>query len=74
MGTITAEQTNIYDFLGINEDPLYKKLEDLKEGEMLLLGETLVRKNSHGLYELETRTQHEQAKDVIEFYKKILNC
>ncbi|SFM47613.1 hypothetical protein [Salibacterium qingdaonense] len=46
-------QSNIYDFLNVDQDPLYQNLQSLQTGESYDLDEqTEIHYNTHGLYEV----------------------
>ncbi|WP_017187238.1 hypothetical protein [Alkalibacillus haloalkaliphilus] len=66
------QQTTIYDYIGIETDPVFKKIKHLKEGQSVELGHAIVTKNEFGLYELETKSDHETADDLVDFYNKIV--
>ncbi|GAA0471766.1 hypothetical protein [Alkalibacillus silvisoli] len=66
------QQTTIYDYIGIETDPVYKRIKHLEKGESIKLGHATVTKNEFGLYELETNSEHESAHDLIDFYNKIV--
>ncbi|PBB04605.1 MULTISPECIES: hypothetical protein [Salimicrobium] len=46
-------QSNIYDFLNVDQDPLYQNLQSLQTGESYDLNDhTEIHCNAHGLYEV----------------------
>ncbi|PBB04670.1 hypothetical protein CKW00_12925 [Salimicrobium humidisoli] len=46
-------QSNIYDFLTVDQDPLYQKLRSLQTGDHYHLDDqTEIHYNAHGLYEV----------------------
>ena len=64
-------QTNIYHFLGLDDDPLFKKIKSLKKGETIEVDGILIKRNHFDYYEMETDHAHEHAPDLINIYKKI---
>lgn len=53
------EQTDIYDYLGMNNDPIFNKISSLKIGQAIDLGGVKVLLNTQKLYEVETDFYHE---------------
>lgn len=53
------EQTNIYQYLGEMNDPIFNKISQLELGQTIDLGGVMVSLNTNGLYELETSFYHE---------------
>lgn len=53
------KQSQIYDFLGVVNDPIFKKINELKEDEFINISKLKITLNKQGLYEVETDTQHE---------------
>lgn len=53
------DQSNIYDFLGIESDPLFRDISRLEKGQTLDLGEIKVIFNEYGIYEIATENMHE---------------
>lgn len=53
------EQTHIYNFLGINNDPIFNEILRLEKGRKVDLGGIFIVLNENGLYELETAYHHE---------------
>lgn len=62
------EQIMIYDYLGSNIDPVYKKLSELKNGESFFMDGLNVTHNEFGLYEIATEDTHECYGDMTECY------
>lgn len=70
------EQSHIYDFLGIGNDPIFKKINDLKENETINLSKLKITLNKQGLYEVETDNQHEcfnTKKEVYDGVSKMIS-
>ncbi|MFB4471743.1 hypothetical protein ACDI16_02095 [Oceanobacillus caeni] len=65
------EQTMIYDFLGIDQDPLLQKLRAMDKGQQITVGEMKVRLNKVGLFELITETTEECCSNITKCYYKI---
>ncbi len=53
------EQTHIYDYLGMENDPIFNIIKQLKKGQVIDLGGVIVSLNNNGLYEIETSVDHE---------------
>ena len=53
------EQTDIYDYLGIENDPIFNIINHLKAGQAIDLGGVIISLNNNGLYEMETLVAHE---------------
>lgn len=53
------EQTDIYEFLGMNSDPVFNQISNLKVGQAVELGGVKVLLNNQNLYEVETELYHE---------------
>lgn len=53
------EQTHIYNFLGMNDDPIFNQILRLEKGRKVDLGGIFITLNESGLYELETFYHHE---------------
>ncbi|SDY29294.1 hypothetical protein [Salimicrobium album] len=59
-------QSNIYDFLSVDQDPLYQKIQSLQTGESYDLNDqTEIHCNAHGLYEVIAK-ETEQAFSSLE--------
>jgi len=53
------EQTHIYDYLGMENDPIFNIINHLKIGQAVDLGGVVISLNNNGLYEMETSVDHE---------------
>lgn len=53
------KQTHIYEYLGLENDPVFNKINVLQKGQVVDLGGVIVSLNSKGLYEVETDYYHE---------------
>lgn len=53
------EQTHIYEFIGVDTDPIFNTINSLKRGQVVDLGVVKLSLNQQGLYELETEYHHE---------------
>jgi len=62
------KQSQIYEYLGLDNDPIFKKINDLKEDESINLSELKITLNKQGLYEVETDDKHECFKTKKEVY------
>lgn len=70
------EQTHIYHYLGLDNDPIFNKITQLKAGQAVIIGEIKVLLNKHGLYEVETSARHEcfsSQKQVYDGVSKMLS-
>lgn len=65
------EQTQIYEFLGVDRDPLFYKISNLQVGQAVELGDIRVLLNKQGLYELETEDSHECFRTLSQLYDGI---
>lgn len=65
------QQTCIYDYLNIDEDPLFQLISDLKKDEIVTLGKIEVYYNLHGLYEVVTPESHESSVSVQKCYELV---
>lgn len=71
-----VEQLNIFYEFGLENDPFYCQLLNLKKNEVLSFGNLEVVKNNRGLYEISNNEIHDCFSNVMDCYKKIesLNC
>jgi len=53
------EQSTIYDFLGIENDPIFNIINNLQKGQEINLGGVSILLNQTGLYEMETEFSHD---------------
>ncbi|TCT23370.1 hypothetical protein EDD68_10784 [Melghiribacillus thermohalophilus] len=67
------EQTTIYEFYGLESDPVYQKINNLQPGEELYIEEVIVRKNTNSLFEIETEDLHEPATGEEACYWKLMS-
>lgn len=65
------QQVMIYEYLGRDDDPVYKKISNLNKGETIVLDEMNLSLNSFGLYEISTENEHECFSDMMECYQFI---
>lgn len=65
------EQANIYDFLGVESDPLFNKISRLKKGQAFIAGDVKITLNNHEIYELSTKDEHEGFSNMLDCYKCI---
>ncbi|MEN2465938.1 hypothetical protein [Ornithinibacillus sp. JPR2-1] len=65
-------QTMIYDYLGLDADPFYLKLKQLKKGNQIKLGSLIVHLNNLGIYEVSSNDIHEGFKNITECYQFVL--
>lgn len=65
------EQTDIYDFIGVNYDPVFNQIEQLEMGRTVELGEFIITLNQNGLYELESTNSHECFTTISQVYDSI---
>lgn len=63
------DQSNIYDFLGVESDPLFNKISKLKKGHGFSTGDIKVLLNQYGIYELITADEHEGFLNMLDCYK-----
>lgn len=65
------DQSNIYDFLGIESDPLFNKISKLKKGQRISMGNIKILLNEFGIYELITTDEHEGFSSMLSCYKSV---
>jgi len=65
------EQTDIYDFIGVNYDPVFNQIEQLEKGRAVELGGFIITLNQNGLYELESINSHECFTTISQVYDSI---
>lgn len=53
------KQTDIFDYMGQESDPIFNKINALKKGQTVDLGGVIISLNLQGLYELESTFHHE---------------
>lgn len=64
-------QTGIYEYLGVDEDPIYQSISKLDKGQKVLLGSICVTLNIFGLYEVETEESHDSFATLENCYQSI---
>lgn len=64
-------QTFIYEYLGIEDDPIYQSISTLVKGQKVILGPMLVTFNVFGLYEVETEESHKCFTSLSECYEGV---
>lgn len=65
------EQTHIYEYLGVDTDPIFNIINSLQEGQAVDLGMITLSLNYQGLYELETIYHHECFNSKKQIYEGI---
>ncbi len=65
------EQINLYDYLGVEDDPIYIMLSRLKNGYTVVFEDVHVTKNDFGLFELASNQLHEVFSDIRSCYKYV---
>ncbi len=65
------EQVNIYEYFGIDTDPLFHRIQQLNKDEYIHLGQAVIIYNSFGLYEIITEEEHEGTMDPYKCYEKV---
>lgn len=69
-------QTQIYDFIGFESDPIFREINKLSIGQAVDLGGVTVKLNKNGLYEVESLMSHEcfqSKKQVYDNVAKIIS-
>jgi len=69
-------QTQIYEFIGIESDPIFREINKLSMGQAVDLGGVTVKLNKNGLYEVESLMSHEcfqSKKQVYDNVAKIIS-
>ncbi len=61
----------IYDYLGINQDPLLQKLKRMKKGQQIVIGELTIYLNKLGLFEISSENYEECCSNVTKCYQKV---
>lgn len=67
------EQVAIFEYCGIEDDPLFQKLLALDPGEELYIHEVIIRRNTENLFEIETEDLHEPAAGAEKCYRKLMS-
>lgn len=63
-------QTNIFNYLSLDNDPIYKAIEKVtKEKRVLISDDIVVSLNLFGAYEVETEYEHERFDEIESCYK-----
>lgn len=58
-------QANIFNYLSVDNDPIYKEIESVtKENHVLISNDIVVRINLLGVYEVETEYEHERFEEI----------
>lgn len=65
------EQTYIYEYLGVETDPVFQAISKLKKDQSIVLGMIHVTLNQFGLYEVMTEVAHECFRTLQDCYKHI---
>ncbi len=70
-----AIKRNIYDFLNVDQDPLYQNLQSLQTGESYDLNDhTEIHCNAHGLYEVIAEEIEQAFSSIVDCYPYIPTC
>lgn len=64
-------QTNIYEFLEVDTDPLFMKIESLKNGQSFVVENYEVLMNNFDFYEIFSCSSHEVFSTKEKCYKKL---
>lgn len=64
-------QTNIYEFIDIQSDPILIKLTNLELGQCFNIQPITVCLNKHGIYEVETNQSHDSFSDCMSCYRHV---
>ncbi|AKG03420.1 hypothetical protein AAV35_000580 [Salimicrobium jeotgali] len=68
-------QSNIYDFLNVDQDPLYQSLQSLQTGDRYRLDDqTEIHCNVHGLYEVIAEETEQAFSSLEDCYSYISAC
>lgn len=63
-------QANIFNYLSLDSDPIYKEIEKAtKENHVLISKDIVIRINIQGAYEVETEYEHERFEGIETCYK-----
>lgn len=65
------KQINIYHYLGLETDPIFNIISRLKHGQVIEVGEAIIKLNVNGLYELESESCHECFANEQEIYDSL---
>lgn len=65
-------QTMIYDYLGLDTDPLYLTLKNLKSGKEINFGNYIIVLNKSGIYEIISDDFHDGFNNIENCYKYLL--
>lgn len=58
-GVNPLKQTNIYEFLGFECDPIFKEILKLDKGSVCKINHITIKLNEQDLYEIETKHDHQ---------------
>lgn len=61
-------QTNIYEYLDIESDPVLINISSLKKGQQYVIDSIKVQLNLYGIYEIETSDIHDSFSDIMDCY------
>lgn len=64
-------QLNIYNEIGLNDDPVFNKLSTLSTDNVLLLNGLEIKKNNQGWFEISNEEIHELRTDIQKCYEFI---
>jgi hypothetical protein len=68
------EQVNIYEYFGIETDPLFQRIQQLKKGDYIHLEQAVIIINPFGIYEILTEDEHESGTtDPFKCYEKVVS-
>lgn len=62
---------NIYDFIGVDNDPIYASIMNLKKGQQVIHKGTTITLNNFGLYEVFTVDTHDAYTNMDRCYQAV---
>ncbi|MEH6944400.1 hypothetical protein [Bacillus sp. JJ722] len=66
------KQLSIYNELGLEDDPVYIMISELRNKSSIVIGKIKIHKNQYGLYEIISSEIHECASDLLGCYETII--
>lgn len=63
------EQLNLYDYIGSNNDPVFKQISKMESGQLLKLGGVTITLTRYEFYEISTVYSHECCASLEKCYE-----
>ena len=65
------QQTCLFDFLNIETDPVYQKIQFLNKGDQVVITPFIVQYTEFGIYEISSNDIHEPFNNLNDCYKAL---